>query len=200
VTKAPLVERDRDVLAQLAQEASVSVTVSIPLWDVDKARAIEPYVATPERRIGIVAKLADAGIPVGVNIAPMIPGLGDEDMVRTLEAARAAGASYAGFVFLRLPGVGAEVFEGRVRESLPLRADKILHKVREARGGKLYDARFGARQHGEGAYASQAEALFEATCRRLGLHRGHLAEAASRTGTFRRPPRSPEPGDQLTLL
>jgi len=199
VTKSPLVERDRDLLIRLAAEAEVMVTVSIPLWDVDKARAIEPYVATPQRRIATIAKLAAAGIPVGVNIAPMIPGLGDEDMVRTMEAAAAAGARYAGFVFLRLPGPVAQVFEERVRASLPLRAEKILHKVREARGGKLYDARFGKRQHGEGAYALQAEALFDATCRRLGLNSRHLGvtDAERKTTTFRRPPKS---GDQLSLL
>src|SRR5262249_44800920 len=104
ITKAPLVERDIDVLQELQRVARASVSLSLPLWDTDKARAIEPYVATPQRRIRTVEKLARAGIPVGVMVAPMIPGLTDEDMPKVLEAAAQAGAKWAGFVFLRLPG------------------------------------------------------------------------------------------------
>jgi DNA repair photolyase len=194
ITKAPLIERDIDVLVRLAAVADVSVTVSVPIWDVEKARAIEPYVATPERRIKTIARLAAAGLDVGVNVAPMIPGVGDEDIALVLTAAAEAGARRAGFVFLRLPGPVAVVFEQRVREALPLRAERILARVREARGGKLYDSRWGKRQRGEGVYAEQARAVFDATCRRLGLNAG---ERASRGRTFERPARA---GQQLTLL
>lgn len=194
ITKAPLVERDVDLLAELTRVASAHVTVSIPLWDPVHARAVEPYVATPRRRIQVIERLAAAGIEVGVNIAPMIPGLGDEDIPHILAAARAAGASHAGFVFLRLPGSVKEVFEERLRETLPLRAERILSRVREARGGKLYDARFGARQRGEGPYADSARALFDATARRLGMHTDCFSEIPS---TFERPAR---PGRQLPLL
>jgi DNA repair photolyase len=195
ITKAPLIERDLDVLTRLAAVTRLSVTLSVPLWDPDKARAIEPYVATPLRRIRTIARLAQAGIDVGVNVAPMIPGLGDEDIVEILTAAAASGARHAGFVFLRLPGPVAQVFEERLRTALPLRADKILARIREARGGKLYDSRFGKRQRGEGAYAEAAKALFDTTCRRLGLNAREPVEVE--VNTFARPPR---PGQQLRLL
>ena len=170
--------------------------VSIPFWDAEKARAIEPHVATPQRRIKTLGRLAAAGVPVGVMVAPMIPGLSDEDMPRVLEAAAEAGARTAGSVFLRLPGSVKQVFEERVRAALPLRADKILRKVREARGGKLYDSRPFIRQRGEGPYAESARALFESTCKRLGLN-ALGDDAPPRENTFHRPPRA---GDQLALL
>jgi DNA repair photolyase len=211
ITKSPLVERDIDLLVALDRVTDVSVTVSIPFWDPDKARAIEPYVATPQRRIRTIEKLAAAGIDVGVNIAPMIPGLGDEDMPQTLEAAAAAGASHAGFVFLRLPGPVKQVFEERLRAAMPLRADKILNRIRDARGGKLYDSRWGVRGRGEGVYAEQARALFDAACKRVGLQTACMSEAPREAtspflapggegegrGGFARPPR---PGHQLKLL
>ena len=197
ITKAPLIERDLDLLVALGKVASLSVTLSVPLWDPDKARAIEPFVATPQRRIRTIGKLADAGIDVGVNLAPMIPGLGDEDMPKILEAAADAGATHAGFVFLRLPGSVKEVFEERLRAAMPLRADKILNHIREARGGKLYDSRFGVRGKGEGVYAEQARALFETTARRVGLHTSCMSAEASDETTFSRPPK---PGHQLRLL
>jgi DNA repair photolyase len=195
ITKAPLIERDLDVLVELKRRARVSVSISIPIWDEAKARAVEPFVATPHRRARTIEKLAKAGLDVGVNVAPMIPGLGDEDIVRVLEAAARAGARHAGFVFLRLPGSVKAVFDERIRAALPLRAERILARVREARGGKLYDSRFGKRQEGEGPYAESARALFDATCRRLGLNAG-MAEPDSPT-TFERPARA---GDQLRLF
>src|SRR5882724_2795059 len=173
ITKAPLVERDVDVLKTLAQVASAHVTVSIPIWDVARARAIEPYVATPQRRLRIIETLARAGIEVGVNVAPIIPGLNDEDIPRILSAARDAGATHAGSVLLRLPGSVKAVFEERVRAALPLSADRVLHRIRETRGGQLYDPRFGARGRGEGAYALAIQTLFRTTARRLGFtHHG----------------------------
>ena len=104
ITKAPLIERDLDVLQELVRVARVHVNVSIPFWNPEKARAIEPYVATPLRRIRVIEALATAGIPVGVMVAPIIPGLNDGDIAEILTAARAAGATSAGHVLLRLPG------------------------------------------------------------------------------------------------
>src|SRR5207302_116916 len=104
ITKAPLIERDLDVLTRLAAGAKLSVSVSVPFWTPDNARAIEPLVATPERRMKTISRLAAAGIDVGVMCAPMIPALNDEDIPKVLQAAAAAGAKHAGFVFLRLPG------------------------------------------------------------------------------------------------
>jgi len=195
ITKSPLIERDLDVLQALAKVADVGVTVSIPLWDREHAHAVEPHVASPQRRMQIVERLAAAGLDVGVNVAPMIPGLGDEDIARILEAAAAAGARRAGFVFLRLPGSVAPVFEQRLREKLPLRAERVLARVREARGGKLYDSRWAVRGRGEGRYAEAARALFESTARRAGLATGCMGGDDSTT--FRRPDR---PGRQLPLL
>ncbi|HTM19667.1 MAG TPA: radical SAM protein, partial [Kofleriaceae bacterium] len=126
ITKAPLIERDIDVLQELNRLARASVTMSIPFWDADTARAIEPWVATPARRLKAIERLAAAGIPVGINIAPVIPGLNDGDIPRLLAAARDAGASHAGWVLLRLPGSVKAVFEERLRATLPLRADRVL--------------------------------------------------------------------------
>jgi DNA repair photolyase len=209
ITKAPLIERDIDVLARLAEVARVGVSISVPFWDPDKARAIEPFVATPQRRIKTIARLAAAGLDVGVNVAPVIPGLGDEDMAEILTAAAAAGAKRAGFIFLRLPGPVKEVFQERIRANLPLRAERILSRVREARKGKLNDPRFGKRMEGEGPYADAAYALFDQTCKKLGLNVRERARsdaryvddesstADERPSTFQRPPRA---GDQLKLL
>ena len=200
ITKGPLIERDLDILLALHQVARLSVTLSIPIWDAERARAIEPNVATPERRMRTVEKLARAGLTVGVNIAPMIPGLSDEDLPRILEAAAAAGAQFAGTVFLRLPGSVRQVFEERLRQNLPLRADRILSRVREARGGKLNSAEFGKRFAGEGPYAETARALFMATCERLGLRTGFPEDDSASAPTFRRPPPLPRSGDQLRLF
>jgi DNA repair photolyase len=194
ITKSPLIERDLDVLQQLQKEARVSVSVSIPIWDRAHAHAIEPYVATPQRRMKTIERLAAAGLVVGVNVAPVIPGLSDADIPRILEAAHAAGARRAGFVFLRLPGSVKQVFEQRLRESLPLRADRVLNRVREARGGKLYDSRWGVRGRGEGTYAEAVRALFDATVKRLRMNEGFQCDVEA--DTFRRPGRA----SQLPLL
>jgi DNA repair photolyase len=140
-----------------------------------------------------IERLAQAGLDVCVNVAPMIPGLGDADIPDILTAAKEAGARRAAFVFLRLPGSVAPVFEQRLRERLPLRAQRVMNRVRDARGGKLYDARFGVRGRGEGVYAEAARRLFDATCRRLGLNEGGGGDSPD---TFVRPGR----GKQLALL
>jgi DNA repair photolyase len=194
ITKAALIERDLDILQRLQREARVGVTVSIPIWNPEHARALEPFVATPARRMKTIERLAAAGLDVGVNIAPVIPGLSDADIPEILERAHAAGARRAGFVFLRLPGSVAKVFEERLRRDLPLRAERVLNRVREARGGKLYDSRWGVRGRGEGAYADAARALFESTARRLGMNQDWHGPPGD--DTFLRPGR----GRQLPLL
>ncbi len=195
ITKSPLVVRDIDVLQRLRDVARVSVSISIPFWDEAHARAIEPWVPSPARRMRAVEALASAGIDVGVNVAPVIPGLGDQEMPRVLEAAAQAGAKRASMIMLRLPGPVRQVFEQRVREALPLRAERILSRIRDTRGGRLNDPRFGARMRGEGAHAQATQRLFEATCDRLGLLRGWSGVTDEPT-TFERPPRA---GDQLGL-
>jgi len=184
ITKSPLVERDVELLVELAQVTDVGVSVSIPLFDAAKARAIEPNVAPPARRLATIEKLAKAGLDVGVNVAPLIPGLGDEDMVQILEAAASAGAKRAGLIFLRLPGSVRAVFLERLQRDLPLRADRVIGRLRDVRGGGLSDPRFGHRQRGEGPYAAAIEALFASTVKRLGLN-GDAREP--RPTTFQRP-------------
>jgi DNA repair photolyase len=170
VTKSALIERDIDVLRELAAVARLGVSISIPFFDEQKARAIEPFVPSAARRLRIIETLADAGIDVGVMTAPIIPGLNDEDMPRVLEAAARAGARHAGYVLVRLPGSVAGVFEHRLRAAFPERADKIMSRIVQTRGGNaLYDSRFGTRQTGSGAMAQVIGSLFLTTARRVGL-------------------------------
>lgn len=185
ITKGSLVERDLDVLQELTKVASARVRISIPFFDPDAARAIEPFVPTPARRLKTVEGLAKAGIHVGVNVAPIIPGLSDQDMPRILKAAKDAGAQSASFVMLRLPGHVKDVFEERLREKLPLRAERVLHRIRETRGGQLYDSRFGVRGRGTGLYAETIGELFETTARKLGFETSSFQPKQG--STFRRP-------------
>ena len=183
ITKSTLVERDIDVLSELSARASLSVSVSVTFWDAEVARVIEPYVPTPRRRIETIRRLTAAGIRVVVHVAPIIVGLSDRDMLPILQAAREAGAVSAMMMPVRLPGSVAEVFERRLREALPLRAERVLSHIREMRGGKLNDPRFGSRQRGEGKYVEAIQQSFEAACRRL----GYVEQPEPRTGTFARP-------------
>jgi DNA repair photolyase len=187
ISKAPLVERDIDVMQELSRVARFSIMVSIPFWDESRARAIEPFVTTPARRVRTIERLARAGIRVGVMVAPIIPGLNDEDMSDVLRAAKDAGAQHAGMTLLRLPGAVKEVFEARLRAALPLRADRVLRRIRETRGGKMYDSRFGVRGRGEGAYADAVGALFEQTAMKLGLLTRGFAQDEQPATTFVRP-------------
>jgi DNA repair photolyase len=196
ITKSPLIERDLEILLELLARASVGVSISVPFWNEENARAIEPYVATPSRRMKTVKRLAEAGIPVSVNVAPIIPGLSDRDIGPILEAAAAAGARSAAMILLRLPGSVKQVFEERLRERMPLAADRVLARTREIRGGKLNDPRFGARMSGEGQYASAIHQLFEQTARRLGLSPRNASRWEHRS-TFERP--APKKG-QLKLF
>jgi DNA repair photolyase len=184
ITKSPLIERDIELISSFGG-ADVSVTLSIPFWNEAHARAIEPYVATPLRRMRTVERLAQANIAVSVNVAPVIPGLSDEDIGPILEAAAAAGARSAAMMVMRLPGSVKQVFEERIRSALPLRAEKVLARTREVRTGKLNDPRFGTRHTGEGEYAEMIGQLFARTAERLGLACKRL-EAGNRS-TFCRP-------------
>jgi DNA repair photolyase len=188
-------------LAVLAARGSASVTITIPFWDAATARALEPLVPTPKRRIETVRRLSERGIPVSVNVAPLIPGLSDRDIVHILEAASAAGAVSAAMIPLRLPGSVEPVFVERLREALPLRAEKVLARVREMRGGKLNDPRFGSRMQGDGPYIETVRLLFDQTARRLGLaarEMGMMTEQHPHPETtFRRPT---DKGGQLRLF
>jgi DNA repair photolyase len=184
ITKSALIERDIDVLTRVAAVADLSVTLSIPFFNAEAARAIEPYAPSPARRIRAIATLAAAGLDVNVNVAPIIPGLSDEDIPKILEAAAAAGAKSAGRIILRLPGAVRQVFEQRIRAAMPLRAEKILRRIQDTRGGRMNDPRFGSRMEGEGVYADSIHALFDQTVARLGLRTSWPRE---RRRTFERP-------------
>jgi len=193
ITKSPVIERDIDVLQELTRVARVRVSVSVPFWDAGVAKALEPTVTTPERRMKIVETLAKAGIPVGVSVSPIVPGLNDEHLGDVLERARDAGATHAFYVLLRLPGAVKEVFEKAIHEHLPLRAEKILRRLREAHGGKVYDSSFGQRGRGSSVYTDTIRVLFERTAKRYGLNPDEMTHYDPATGdapsTFQRPVR-----------
>ena len=193
ITKSTLIERDIALLVELDERAACSVTISLPFMDPDISRAVEPYVPSPKRRLKTIKRLAEAGLSVRVSIAPLIPGLADEQIPAILEAARDAGACSAGFILLRLPGVVSEIFEARLKAALPERAERVMNQLRACRGGRTSDPRFGARMRGSGARYSAIEALFTMSARRLGL----LApDVCPQSDTFTRP----HQGRQLGLL
>lgn len=187
VTKSALIRRDVDVLQRLAADASVTVFFSIPFADYDVARAVEPFAPSPNARFEAMKTLADSGIDVGIGIAPTIPGL-TTDIPGLLQRAKDCGASRAFINMLRLPGSIAPYFQQRLREKLPTKADRVLNRIRDARGGKLNSSVFGERMRGKGQYWDAQEKLFEVYCRRLGFNEHRVgSERHLREKTFRRP-------------
>jgi DNA repair photolyase len=187
VTKSALIRRDIDVLQRLKQDASVGVFFSIPFADYDIARAVEPFAPSPNARFEAMKTLADAGIEVGIGIAPTIPGL-TSDIPALLQRAKDCGATKAFINMLRLPGSVAPYFEQRLREKLPTKADRVLNRIRDARGGKLNSSVFGERMRGQGQYWSAQEKLFDVYCKRLGFNDHRVgSERHTRPSTFRRP-------------
>lgn len=187
ITKSALIRRDIDILQQIAREASLSVFISIPFADYDTARAVEPFAPSPGARFKAMKELADAGIDVGIGIAPVIPGLSTE-IPELLTRAKDAGARRAFINMLRLPGSVAPYFEQRLRENVPTKADRILNRIREARGGRLNSSVFGERMRGQGQYWEAQERLFEVHCQRLGFNQRTVgSETRKFANTFRRP-------------
>ena len=187
VTKSALIRRDIDVLQELSREASVGVYFSIPFADYDIARAVEPFAPSPNARFTAMKELADAGIQVGIGIAPTIPGL-SSDIPELLQRAKDCGATKAFMNMLRLPGSVAPYFEQRLREKLPTRADRVLNRIRDARGGKLNSSVFGERMRGKGQYWDAQEKLFEVYVKRLGFNERRVgSDQGSNSKTFRRP-------------
>ena len=184
VTKNHLVTRDADILGDLAQHNCVNVTVSVTTLRNELQRVMEPRTSIPARRLDAVRRLAEAGVPVGVFVAPVIPGLTDEEMPAIVNAAAEAGACYAAFLLLRLPMGVADHFVRWLEMHFPDRRDKVLARIRDARGGKLNDPAFHRRFRGEGEYAKQIRGLFLAAARKAGLDRRPppLSTAAFRRG------------------
>ena len=172
VTKNQLVTRDIDILKELAGINAAAVCVSVTTLDAELARVMEPRTSTPANRLAAINALAEAGVPVRVLLAPIVPGLTDHEIPSIIQAATDAGARCAGYVVLRLPyGVG-ELFEGWLEEHFPDRKKKVLSRIREIRGGKLNDPNFGSRMSGVGVFADQIRAMFTLACRRSGIAGG----------------------------
>ncbi len=182
VTKSALIRRDLDILAPMAARGLARVYLSIATLDRDLARRLEPRAPTPARRLEAIAALARAGVPVGVLVAPIIPALTDDRFERVLEAAAKAGARTAGYVLLRLPGEVAGLFQEWLAVHAPDRARRVMALVRDTRGGRDYDPRFGRRMTGEGAYAALIARRFALASARYGLAR---RDWAFETGLFR---------------
>jgi len=171
VTKNHLITRDIDILADMARRNLAEVFLSVTTLDKDLARAMEPRASAPQRRLAAIRAMAEAGVPVGVMTAPMIPGLNDHEMETILDAAVDAGATRAGYVPLRLPLEIKELFEEWLKTHRPDRAERVLSLIRQMRGGKLYDSEFGSRMRGEGPLALLLSQRFAAAVKRLGLNR-----------------------------
>jgi DNA repair photolyase len=184
ITKNELVTRDIDHLQALAEHGAVAVSLSITTLDPEVARRMEPRASHPRERLKAVEKLSAAGIPVNVMVAPIVPAITDHEIPKILEAVAAAGARSAGYVVLRLPGAVAGLFESWLEEHFPDRKDKVLNRVRDLRGGELYDSRFGNRMKGEGLFAEQIRATFQTFKRRYGLDQPFPSLS---TAAFRRP-------------
>lgn len=192
ITKNHLVTRDIDLLRELAAHRAAAVVLSVTTLDASLQRVLEPRTSVPARRLAAIEALAAAGIPVGVNVAPVIPALTDHEIPSILAAAAKAGATFAGHSVVRLPHAVKELFEAWLQRHFPDRKEKVLNRIREVRGGKLNDPRFGTRMTGEGIYAQQIHDFFRIAARRGGLD-GPGPELS--TAAFRRPP-----GPQLELF
>jgi DNA repair photolyase len=167
ITKSSLVERDMDLLAALAEKGLVQVMVSLTTLDRQLARCMEPRAASPQRRLGIIRRLADKGIPAGVLAAPVVPVLTDPELESLLKSAREAGAQSAGYILLRLPHEVKTLFRDWLDVNYPQRAAHVMNAVRETRGGRENDPRFGARQTGSGVLADMIASRFRLAVKRL---------------------------------
>jgi DNA repair photolyase len=195
VTKSALIIRDLDLLAELAKHRLVSVMLSITSLTNEIKRTLEPRTASPQARLRVIQQLAEAGIPVGVLVAPVIPAITDHEMEDILSAAKAAGATRAGYVLLRLPHEVKILFREWLADHYPDRAKHVMSLINQARGGKDYDSQFGTRMSGTGAYAELLGTRFELAKRKLGFT-GSRERYELDTSLFR-PPASDSP--QLTL-
>ncbi len=194
VTKGTLIERDLDVLTDLARDGLVRVGISVTTLDPELSRRMEPRVPLPARRIKTIERLSAAGVPVRLMASPIVPGLTVPELEAILTAGRDAGAVAASWILLRLPFEVAELFRDWLSEAYPDRAARVMARVRETRGGKDYDADWGTRLRGEGEYAGMIAQRFALAVRRLGLQ---TALPPLPTDRFRVPPRA---GDQLELF
>ncbi len=186
ITKNRLVARDTDLLAEMAAWGGACVYLSITTLDPILSGKLEPGASRPQARLDAISKLAAAGIPVGVNAAPMIPGLTDRELPAIINAAAEAGATFAGYTVVRLPGAVHGIFQDWLDKNAPDSKSKVMNKIREIHGGNVSDNRFGTRMKGDGQYADQLRGLFNAACRKANI-RGGAPRLSS--DLFRRPAR-----------
>jgi DNA repair photolyase len=194
VTKSALILRDLDILRSMADRGLVRVALSVTTLDRKLARAMEPRASTPEKRVETLGRLAAAGVPTSVMVAPVIPALNDMKMERILERCAAAGVKGAGYVLLRLPLEIADLFTEWLKANCPDRASRVLSLMRQTRGGKLYDSNWGERMTGDGPYAWMIGRRFEIAAERLGFNK---EKVELRTDIFTPPVL---PGQQMRLL
>jgi len=194
ITKSALIERDIDLLAPMAEQGLVQVMVSVTSLDRELSRRMEPRAAAPHRRLQTIHTLREAGIPVGVLIAPVIAALNDSELESILAAVAEAGATSAGYVMLRLPHEVKDLFAQWLHRHYPLKAEHVLNRVRDIRGGKLNSSEFGKRMIGQGEYANLVKQRFRLARRKFGLGR---EGADLRCDLFKVPARA---GDQMALF
>ena len=175
ITKNKLVQRDIDILKDLAKEKLVTVTISVTSLDSKLCRQMEPRTASPIKRLETIELMAKNNIPTGVNVAPIIPGLNDEEIPNILKAASERGALYAGYIMLRLPYQVKDLFIDWVQREFPDRAKKIINKIKEMRNGKLNSSEFGERFSAKGEQAEAIHNLFYLSCEKYGLNKERIA-------------------------
>lgn len=185
ITKSSLIERDIDLLADMASQQLAVAAITITTLDHHISRILEPRAAAPTRRLETIRRLVSAGIPVSVSVAPIIPFITEQELEKVLTAAMEAGATGAGYTILRLPWEVNPLFQQWLETHFPERAKRVMNRVRDMRGGKDYDASFGARMHGEGVWADIIRQRFEKTITRLGMHKSVRFEL--NTTKFRKP-------------
>ena len=196
VTRSTLITRDLDILSDMAADGLCSVAVSVTTLSRELKRVMEPRAPSGQMRLRAIEALNRAGVPVSLMFAPVIPALNDSEMEHILQLGAAAGARGAGYVMLRLPLEIRDLFEEWLREHYPLKADHVMNLVRQARGGREYDSRFGHRMRGTGVFADLIENRFRVACRKHGLTGGRAVRGAD-TSRFKVPPAT---GDQFSLL
>ena len=187
ITKSSLIERDIDLLAAMAAKRQAIAAVTITTLDPVIARTLEPRAASPARRLRVIRTLAEAGIPVSVSIAPVIPFVTEPDLERVMEAAVEAGAGQAGYIVLRLPWEVSPLFRQWLQAHFPDRAARVMNRIQDMRGGKDYDADFATRMRGTGVWAELLQQRFDKASRRLGIDHRNRAFATLDASRFRRP-------------
>jgi DNA repair photolyase len=175
VTKSALIERDLDLLAQLARDRLVQVFISVTTLDAELARTMEPRAASPRRRLQAMRTLNEAGVPCGVMVAPVIPFLTDAELEQVLQAAHEHGARGAGYTLLRLPYELKDLFKDWLATHYPLKAEHVMSRLREMRGGRENDPRFGSRFRGNGLFADLLKQRFRVACERLGFNHASVS-------------------------